>query len=441
MDTIVAAATPLSEAGAVGVIRISGDSALAIAEKLFSAKNLDFKTIEPNKMYLGTLTAEKFSDKAFCLYCRAPKSYTGEDVVEFQVHGGTALVRGVVREIVKCGARPAGAGEFTRRAYENGKLDLAEAEGIADIINADSEAAVMQAFRLMSGEISKGIAEAEELILSAASGLEAALDYPEELLEDTRAPAKEALQKAYSILSALYQSSRYARMINEGASVVLVGLANVGKSSLMNLLLGDERAIVTEIAGTTRDVLRESLSLDGVKINLADTAGIRESADAVEGIGIARARRAAEGADLVLFVMDESERETEGERELFKSLEGKKVVRVANKNDLSLYPRRADVFTRANTGEGKEELLSLIKEKLGFAAFSGSAALTRERHIFAVGKALEALESALSNYEQTTPDCALVDIKRAYKSLLSLRGGDVADNIADAVFARFCVGK
>ena len=438
-DTIVALATPEVERGAIGIIRMSGEDALSIVKKVFSAKGFD--SVEPNKMYLGKVQAKNFNDRAFCMYCKAPKSYTGEDIVELHTHGGQIIIQGVIRELVACGARPALPGEFTKRAYLNGKLNLAEAEGLADMINAQSEAEVNQAYRLMKGEVSKGIEEIKNVLLQASANIEVALDYPEELLEDTFSPTKKLLEEAREKLKELYDSSKQGAVAREGVSIALCGLTNVGKSSLMNAILKDERAIVTDIAGTTRDVLAGSFMLDGVNVEVLDTAGIRESSDVVEKIGIERATRAIEGADLVLFLQDTSLPESDEELELYDKVKHKKHIKVSNKGDIAKYPRASDIIIEAKNGKGVQELIAMMADKLELKRKLKSPVLTRERQIYAVGESLQAVESALSAIEFQTLDCIVVDIKTAYSALASLTGEDVAESVVDEIFSKFCVGK
>ncbi len=438
-DTIVALATPDVERGAIGIIRMSGEQSLSVARKIFSASGFD--NVEPNKMYLGKVQAKNFNDRAFCMYCKAPKSYTGEDVVEFHTHGGKIIVQGILRELVALGARPALPGEFTKRAYFNGKLNLAEAEGLADMINAQSEAEVNQAYRLMRGEVSKGIEAIKTLLLTASANIEVALDYPEELLEDTFSPTLNILNEAKTKLEELYLSSKQGRVAREGVSIALCGLTNVGKSSLMNAILKDERAIVTDIAGTTRDVLAGSFMLDGVNVEVLDTAGIRESSDVVEKIGIERATRAIEGADLVLFLSDTSIPESSEERELYEKVKHKKHIRVANKGDIQAYARENDIIIEAKSGKNVDELISMISQKLELNKRLKSPVLTRERQIYAVGEALKNVESAIDAMLSATLDCIVVDIKAAYAELASLTGEDVAESVVDEIFSKFCVGK
>jgi tRNA modification GTPase len=440
-DTIVAAATPPGQAGAVGIVRMSGPRAKKIAEEVFCAVDLDFKKIEPYRMYLGKINTKNFLDRAFCVYCKAPKSYTGEDVIEFHLHGGITIVKGVIRELTERGARPADAGEFTKRAYLNGKMNLSEAEGIADMINAESEAEIMAAYRLMSGEVSQTISEAASDILEAASNLEAYLDYPEELEEQVFEPSKKALKSALLKLRTALKNSENRRYITDGINIALAGLTNVGKSSLMNVLLKDERAIVTDIPGTTRDVLKESFMLDGIKVNILDTAGIRESTDTVERIGVEKAKKAIDSADIVLFVMDASLPITKEEESLYSLISQKKHIRIENKGDIIKYPRIKDITIEAKTGKNVDKLISLILEKTDAKTALSSSILTRERHIYAVKEAEKSLQSAIKNFDSTTPDCTLVDIKDAYSSLLKITGEDVSESIVDKIFSTFCVGK
>ncbi|MFA5449628.1 MAG: tRNA uridine-5-carboxymethylaminomethyl(34) synthesis GTPase MnmE, partial [Clostridia bacterium] len=391
--------------------------------------------------FYGTVSAENFSDKAFCIYYKAPKSYTGEDIIEIQLHGGLSAVKGVLSRIYSEGVRPAEAGEFTKRAFLNGKLSLSEAEGIADMINAESEASAKQAYRMLGGEFSRGIEECGGLLLTAEATLAAVLDYPDELEEDTKEPLLSLLQEAERRLTNLLKGSEKRRFVTDGAAVAIVGLTNVGKSSLLNALIGEERAIVTDIAGTTRDTLRESIEVDGVRLNFIDTAGIRESGDKVETLGIERARRAMDGADLIIFVADLSEPESDEERELRAEIAAKNKIIVANKGDLARYPRPSDITIEAKNSKNIDALLALISQKLDLQSVTQGAVLTRERHISAVSAALLSVQSAIANYSYTTVDCTLVDIRSGYRALAELFGIDAEESVVDKIFAEFCVGK
>lgn len=442
MDTIVAEATSPVSAGAVGIVRLSGERALPIASKLFSTAELDtLHDALPRKMYLGTIKTATLKDMAFCMYCKAPKSYTGEDVVELQSHGGRVIIKSIVRACIELGARPALPGEFTKRAFLNGKLTLDAAEGIADLVNARSEAEAMQAYRLMSGELAGSIYANESLLTLALANLEVALDYPEEILEDTKTAALDIINRVYKSLEAIYLSSEKRALVREGITVVIAGLPNAGKSSLLNALLKDERAIVTDIPGTTRDTLYETLEVEGTRIHLVDTAGLRESEDPIEKIGVGRAKTAIEGANLVVILKDGSVPETEAERAIEAEYTRKKRIIAQSKSDAETYPRKADIKISARNGENIEELLHLILTKTGAAELGSSAVLTRERHIFAIKTAMDALLSAKENFAFVPPDCTAVDLRRACRALAAVTGKEVNEEVYDKIFSEFCVGK
>ncbi len=438
-DVIVAISTARGE-GAVGIVRFSGSGADKVASQLFYRKNFDFSTAESSKLYLGTVSAGRVSDKALAVIFRAPRSYTGEDVIEFHLHGGRVITEAVLETAVSLGARPAEPGEFTKRAYLNGKISLSAAEGVEAIISADSEAEAVAAYRALGGELDRTIRSAEEMLVSAAAMTDVALDYPEEMVEDTKPQIRETLIGVKGILNSLIGTERERKMVTDGVSVVLAGLVNAGKSSLMNALCGAERAIVTEYAGTTRDVLRERLEINGIKVTLSDTAGIREGAEGAERIGIERAENAYKGADLVLFVMDGAEPESDEERQLYNKISYRPNIRVMNKCDSTAYPRNADIEVSAKTGENMRSLSEMIAEKVGIAG-AKTPPLVRERGLHAAKKALEAVEEALSALDKATPDCLAVDIKEALSGLGSITGEDVGENVVEEIFSKFCVGK
>lgn len=442
MDTIVAESTSAVSAGAVGIVRLSGENALGIAQQIFSSTQLDsLFAAAPRKMYLGTVAAGGLKDKAFCMYCKAPLSYTGEDVVEIHSHGGRVIIRSIISECVRLGARPALAGEFTKRAFINGKLTLDAAEGIADLINAKSEAQAKQAYRLMSGELAQTIHRNEALLTLALANLEAGMDYPEEILEDTKAAALGIINQVLDSLQNIYESSYKRNMVREGVSVAIAGLPNAGKSSLLNALLKDDRAIVTDIPGTTRDTLCETLEVSGILINIVDTAGLRDSDDPIERMGVDRAKTAIEGANLVLLLKDGSVPETAAEDELHKAYRQKNLIVVQSKSDNQQYPRKADINISARTGDNINELLQLIITKTGAEQLADTAVLTRERHIFAIKEAIDALICAKNNFPYITADCSSVDIRHAAKSLASVTGSDVGEEVYNRIFEEFCVGK
>lgn len=440
-NTIVAVSTANVGAGGIGVVRMSGEGALEIAKKMFTKRGCEVGTFAPNYMNLGTVSARGVKEKAFCVYFKAPLSFTGEDVVEFHCHGGTAILNAVVEEAVALGATPAAKGEFSKRAFLNGKMTLEECEGMIDMIEAESTAELMQASRLMRGELGKGADEAASMILTAASNLEAALDYPEEILEDMRAESLPLIERAYAEITALAVSADKSRMVKEGAAIAIAGSPNAGKSSLLNALLKEDRAIVSAVAGTTRDVVRESMEYDGVRLNFADTAGIRNTADDIERQGVERAKNEVKYSDLTLLVADMTNFNAE-EYEKFANGAGGKIIKVGNKNDCETktdYP--FDIRVSAKTGEGAEELLKMISEKLDFGAIAGCQVVMRARHVAALKRAKESLEEVLAKYATLTSDCILVDLEDAAAALYEIQGKDVSAEVVDRVFERFCLGK
>ena len=330
-DTIVAVATSTASKAGVNIVRLSGNTAKEIADGIFSSKSIKNKEMVPNMMYLGYIKGENFTEQALCVYFKQPRSYTGEDVVEFHCHGGQGVANAVLRLCVEKGARPAEAGEFTKRAFLNGKINLAQAEGIMDMINAQSESEIMQSFKQLSGEISKGIYQMQDKLIKAIAGLEVRLDYPEETEDEPDYPYRETLEEVIESIDKLLQGAKLTKTISEGVNVAIAGLPNVGKSSLLNGLIMADRAIVTEYEGTTRDVIKEQIEIDGIKFNILDTAGIRKSDNVIENIGIEKSHEAIKAADIVIFVMDLSKPCASEEEKIESMLEGKKVLRVANK--------------------------------------------------------------------------------------------------------------
>lgn len=440
MSDVIAAIATASGEGAVAIVKISGSGADKVASQLFFRENFEFSAAEPNKLYLGTVRAGRVEDKAFAVIFRAPKSYTGEDVVELQLHGGRVVAEAVLEAAVSFGARPAEPGEFTKRAYLNGKMSLSEAEGVEAIILADSEAEAVAAYRALGGELDRTIRLAGDILVEAAAMTDVALDYPEEMADEEKPQILGSLNEVKGILNSLIGTEHDRKLVTDGISVVLSGLVNAGKSSLMNAICGAERAIVTEYAGTTRDVLRERLEINGIKVTLSDTAGIREGAEGAEKIGIARAEEAYKGADLVLFVMDGTEPEGEEEIALYRKISVKPNIRVLNKSDESKYPREADIIVSAVTGENLSALREMIAEKAGLKK-GINPPLVRERGLHAAITALKAVEEAITALGRETPDCVAVDIKEALERLYSITGEDAKESVVEEIFARFCVGK
>ncbi len=447
MKTIVAISTPIGRGG-IGIVRMSGDDAKNIASQIFFKKGLDFSALVPNVMYFGTVSGRDFSDRCYMVWFRAPKTYTGEDVVEFQCHGGVKLTELVVNECILRGAEMAAPGEFTKRAFLNGKMALSDAEGVIDLINADSEAGVNAAYRLMTGKLAGEIGEIQKTIFDVICDLEAVLDYPEELEDENIPQGKIGLDAALKKLAPLAKSESYGKMAKYGINVVMCGDTNVGKSSLMNAMLKENRAIVTPVAGTTRDLIGESFLHGDVKINLTDTAGIRESADEIEKEGIKRAKNAVLSADLVLYVKDGTE--FGKEMEIPAEAQGKRLVTVINKGDLlgegvrygeQKEAKEKTFVVSAKNGDGVEELLDYIVSVFNEGKVLGTEVITEKRHLSAVLKAKKHLEDALENYDALPSDCILVDVKAAWQALGEITGSTSSEEVVNAIFDKFCVGK
>lgn len=443
MQTIAAISTPVG-AGAIGIVRISGDDALKVAAKIFRTSKLkDLKDAVPNMMYYGTVTAGEVSDRCLGVYFKAPKTYTGEDIFELHCHGGVRLVNEILKGCIEAGARAADKGEFTKRAFLNGKLALSDAEAVISMINAESEAQLKASYRSMTGKLSEEIYALEEKLLDAIATMEAALDYPEEMEEESRRVAKDTVNALCKDLEKLIATAKTGSYVKQGIDVAIVGIANVGKSSTLNALTGKDRAIVTEIAGTTRDSLEERIEVNGVIINLIDTAGIRETDDKVEKLGVDRSRAIAKNSDLVLFITEAGRELTGEEKEILISVDGSKVLYVFNKDDKPhAKDDREGIFVSAKTGEGIERLKKEIVDRVigGEIDFSGNI-VTDSRHYDALKRAYFSLTQAKEGFDEEPAECLLVDMRDAYSALGEITGNTADESIVNAIFSKFCLGK
>ncbi|MDR0752088.1 MAG: tRNA uridine-5-carboxymethylaminomethyl(34) synthesis GTPase MnmE [Christensenellaceae bacterium] len=436
-DTIMACATPLNAIGAIGIIRISGGESHPLLAKIFKPykEQKDCHAL----MQLGEITTKNFKDKCFAVKFYAPNSYTGEDMAEIQFHGGVAIARGVLRSLSLLGCRIAEPGEFTKRSFLNNKLTLNEAEGIADIINAQSESHAMQAYRMLSGEFSKIVHDACKLLLDAIASVDVILDYPEETSIEDFDKIIVNLKSIEAQFIKILDSSANRRYIEYGINVVIAGMPNTGKSSLLNAIIKDERAIVTEIPGTTRDILKESIEIDGVRINFIDTAGIHDSSDVIEQIGIDRALVAIKSADIVLVLTDLSESPSNLEKHLLKELPIEKTIKVGNKSDIKRFNKKTDINVSAKTGCGIDELIICIFKKLQLTTDVGY--ITRERHLELVTSALQSIRIVLTTYTIASPDIIAEELKEAYRCLTEITGENATESVIDKIFSTFCVGK
>lgn len=443
-DTIAAISTAVG-GGAVSIVRLSGDNAITIADSLFYCKKTRMRDALPNQLYLGTLKTADIQDKCLCVVFHAPASYTGENVVEFQLHGGFRLAESVLTACVEKGARLADKGEFTKRAFLNGKMSLADAEGVVDMINAESKAQLNSAYKQMTGGLSIAVNQILQEVEYIAAQLEACLDYPEEMEDETLKDADAVLKSAALRVSELINSYAVGKTIKNGLNTAIIGVPNIGKSSLMNALLKRERAIVTSVAGTTRDTLEEKLELDGFCVILTDTAGLRKSDDEVEQLGIERAMLAAKTADVILYVCDASQPlDLKARKDILSDADESIVINVFNKCDLGVYAENKGkgIFISAKTGQGIGELCTAITSKLKTLLADGSAQLvTSARHYEALLTAQACLQDAISGLNCVETECVIIDIKNAYNALGRITGNTADEKIIDAIFDKFCLGK
>lgn len=447
-DTIAAISTPPGEGG-VAMVRLSGPQALAISGQVFRRRRRGEATLLPWHVYLGDfLDLEgKIIDECLCTYFAAPKSFTAEDVVEFSLHGGGFLAGRALEVLVNSGARLAGPGEFTRRAFVNGRLSLSQAEAVIDVIRADSDVALRQANDHLRGRLSDFVRRQRESCLEALALIEASVDFPEDDLPRTSASALSSLlTNTGSEISTMLATVRSGRATVEGLRAVLVGRPNAGKSSLLNALIGEERAIVTEIAGTTRDTIEARLNLDGMLITLWDTAGLREGQDLVEKLGVERTERAIEAADLVLLLIDGAGALHSDDEKLLARTEGLRRIVLTTKADLprrlALQPYDA-LAVSVVSHEGLTDLrVRLAREARSVIGPENALVITNLRHSEALGVAFGALQSALGALQSGWElELAAIDIREAFAALGSIIGEHVDDSIADAIFSRFCIGK
>ena len=445
-DTIVAISTG-SSSGAISIVRMSGENAVNIADQMFfTRKNISAKNLTPRMLTLGTIKTSAFSEQAMCVVFKAPHTYTGEDLVEFQCHGGTQIANGIMKECIKLGARLATNGEFTKRAFLNGKMSLSSAEGMMDMINAESDAEIRAGFKLLSGNLSKLAFDAADELTDILSEIEVSFDYPEETIEYiTKANVKERLLSLSNKIGEVLKTSKAGSLIKSGINVLIVGRPNVGKSSLLNFLLQKERAIVTDVAGTTRDTIEDSFLLGDVKVNLIDTAGIHDTADKVEKIGVDKAKNLIKQAAIVLFLVDSSREFSKEDQEIYDSIQGSKFVVLKTKSDLETKNNQSfenEISISTETGAGTDELKNKILELTQISSIpADSVIITNERHKDALARAKKALDTAAKNISGDTLDLVSIDIKDAYSAIGEITGNTTSEEIIDAIFKKFCLGK
>ena len=453
MSTIAAISTGQA-AGGIGVVRISGENALSVADRIFkTVSGIKLEKLSGYKAAFGKVFfEEKCVDEAVALVFKAPKSYTGEDVVEISCHGGLLVTKQVLRAALANGAVPAEAGEFTKRAFLNGKMDLTRAESVMNIISAKSEQAKSAALNTLDGALYKKISEISLSLKKIAAQMAAWVDYPDEEIDDlSDDKLKETLLTAKAELEKLIKSFDVGQIIIEGVETAIVGKPNVGKSTLMNLLSGCEKSIVTSVAGTTRDIVEETVTLGNNVLRLADTAGLHDTEDTVEKIGVDRTRQKLDRASLVLAVFDSSTEVDDEDMEIIKMCNGKNAVAIINKTDLNTKFNAEKINTNfenvvylsAKDRNGIQELEKAIEKVLGTADFDTSAAtLMNERQLACCKSALQSIDEAISALEiGMTRDALNVNIDVAVESLDTLTGEKATESVVNEIFSQFCVGK
>ena len=452
-ETIVAISTAMTNSG-IGIIRVSGDESIQIVNKVFVPKNKN-KTVNKVKSYTaiyGNVVDEKeIIDECIVLVMKGPHSYTTEDVVELHCHGGVVVMRKVLNLLVKAGARPAEPGEFTKRAFLNGRIDLSKAEAVMDMIQSKNEFALSNSMRQLNGEYSDKIKNMRKEILHYIAYIESALDDPENYsLVDFKDELWTTVSKIQKDVDYLIQNSDNGRILKEGIKTAIIGKPNAGKSSLLNILVGEDRAIVTEIEGTTRDILEETISINGIPLNIIDTAGIRKTEDIVEKIGIEKAKENIGIADLILYVVDGSKELDENDYEIMELIENKKTIVLLNKIDLNKKVSKEEL----NSKIGKDIVELSAKNRIGIYEkikdlffggelnFNDEIYITNQRHKAAFMNASKSLELVKNSIENEMPeDFYSIDLMNAYEELGYILGESLEDDLVNEIFSKFCMGK
>ena len=464
-DTIAAIATAMSDSG-IGIIRISGDDAISIADKIFKSKNHDKKLInvKSHTVHYGYINDDdKFLDEVIVIVMKAPHSYTTENTIEINCHGGVLMVNRILETVIKHGARLAEPGEFTKRAFLNGRIDLSKAEAVIDIIHSKNEFALQAGTAQLKGSVSNEVIDMREQILYEIAFIESALDDPEHIsLDGFKERISNTAEHLVARISKLIDSSQNGKILKEGINTVILGKPNAGKSSLMNILVGEEKAIVTSIAGTTRDILEENIKLHGIGLNVIDTAGIRETEDIVEKIGVEKALKYAEKADLVIFVVDSSVPLNESDFAIMDFMKTKKSIILLNKADLITVVSEETLkkYLAQYVGQSAENIpiiktstkenigIDIFEEQIkemffnGEISFSDQIYITNMRHKEALEDAKKSLLMVQKSIEDDMPEDFLsIDLMSAYASLGTIIGEEVGEDLVNEIFSKFCMGK
>ena len=455
-DTIAAIATGMGNSS-IGIIRLSGDRAIEIADKIFVPKN-NKKKISSLPSYTAAYGHisydDEMYDEAVALVMKAPHTYTTEDVVELDCHGGITVLKRILDLIIKLGARPAEGGEFTKRAFLGGRIDMSQAEAVMDLINSKNDYAAKASLKKLQGGLKNIITDMREKLLYNIAYIESALDDPENYsLDEFPHELKSVVENLLITVDNLVNSSSNGRLINEGIKTVIVGKPNAGKSSILNMLLGEDRAIVTDIEGTTRDTLEEYLNIDGISLNIVDTAGIRDTEDTVEKIGVDKAIDTINDADLILYIVDGSVPLSDNDHTIMDKLHGKKVITIINKNDMDVVVDKLWITQNIDTKivelsakerTGRDELYNILKEMFfnNELSYNDEIYITSLRHKNLLLETKESLNKVLESIDLNMgEDFFTIDLMSAYASLGKIIGEELEDDLVNKIFSEFCMGK
>lgn len=454
-ETIVAIATGMNTSG-IGIVRISGDASFQIASDLFrTGSNRKINKFESHHAYYGYIyDGQDLIDEVLLLPMKAPKSFTKEDTVEIDCHGGIFVMNKIMETVMKYGARPAEPGEFTKRAFLNGRIDLSEAEAVIDVIHSKNEYALNNSLKLLTGKLNEKIRKIREALLFEIAFIESALDDPEHISLDGYAETlKEKAEGLYQQIHEMTVSFKDGKILSEGVQTVILGKPNVGKSSLLNVLIGEERAIVTDVAGTTRDALEEVIQIDGILLNIVDTAGIRNTDDIVEKIGVERAMKYAKEADLILVLIDSSIPLSDTDFEIFDYIKDRQAVILLNKSDLkqvvgietiSSYTNQTVIQISAKEDTGIAEFKKVLKEMFlsGYLQYNDEVFITNVRQKGLLSEAELSIKEVLNSIEIGMPeDFYSIDLVNAYDCLGRMIGERVEEDVVNEIFSKFCMGK
>lgn len=457
MDKTIAAISTAMSASGIGIVRISGDEAMEVISRIYRSKNgnKDIKKAKSHTIHYGFIyDGEEVVDEVLVMIMKGPRTYTGEDTVEIDCHGGVYAMKRVLETVLKNGAEIAEPGEFTKRAFLNGRLDLSQAEAVMDVIQAKNSMALKSSVEQLKGSVLRAVKEIRSKLIYHIAYIESALDDPEHIsLDGYPQELLEVVEKESKEISELLKTADDGRMIQEGIKTVILGKPNAGKSSLLNYLVGEDRAIVTEIAGTTRDILEEYISLNGITLRVIDTAGIRDTEDVVEKIGVGKARQMAEDADLILYVVDSSMPLDKNDQEIMELLKGRKSITIYNKTDLT--PVVDIEFLKEKTASPvipisavEETGISQLEDEIrrmffqGELSFNDEVYITNARHKAALEEALESLKLVKNSIEMgMAEDFFSIDLMNAYESLGRIVGESVGEDLVNEIFSKFCVGK